>query len=228
MKSRIVDIGPHLKTQSDGCIFVRPQTTKLHGFTMIETTVSIALVSILLIGSLSTFAYTTNTVNRDMDGLRALALAEDLFAEISTLHYTDPVDKTTRLGLDSSETSSTDRTSLDDIDDYHGLSESTLRYRNGTIIPNISGWTRQVTITGVDASTLNTTASVSSTLRQVTITMRKSNGRTYTYHFFVSRDGFRTQNNIAPFVRPVFQTQWQLGNRNYYFGVPLRNMPLAP
>jgi len=224
---KVYGYGYAMKVQFDARIFVRPRTAKLHGFTMIETTVSIALVSILLIGSLNTFAYTTNTINRELDGLRALGLAEDLFSEISTLHYVDPVEATSRLGMDSSETSSTHRTSLDDIDDYNGFSESILRYRDGTIIPNLSGWTRQVTITGIDATTLSTTSVVSAPLRRVTITMQKSQGRTYEYHFFVSRDGFRTQRELASSVRPVFQTQWQLGNRNYYFGVPLRNMPLA-
>jgi type II secretory pathway pseudopilin PulG len=227
LSSRIFRNGYALIMQSEARAFVRPQITKLYGFTMIETTVSIALVSILLIGSLSTFAYTTNTINRDMDGLRALGLAEDLFSEISTLHFVDPVETTTRFGRESTETSTTNRSAWDDLDDYNGLSESTLRYRDGTAIPNLSGWTRQVTVTGINPSTLTNTTNISEPLRLITITLQKSSSRNYTYQFFVSRDGFRTQRELASSVRPVFQTQWQLGNRNYYFGVPLRNMPLA-
>lgn len=195
---------------------------------MMETTVSITLVSVLLIGSLHTLAFSTQSTGRDLDGLRALGLAEQIFSEISTLNYIDPIETTTAFGREATETDAIVRVNWDDVDDYNGLKESTLRYRDGTSIPNTTGWIRQVIVTGIVPSTLATTTSIAAPLRRVSITLEKSGGRTYTFIYLVSRDGFRTPRNLAPTIKPNYETQWQLGNRNYYWGVPLRNMPVAP
>lgn len=191
-----------------------------------ETTVSISLVSILLVGSLQTLTFTTQHSNRDLENLRALGLAEQLLAEIVPLNYIDPIESTTALGREASETSTTNRSAWDDIDDYNGLKESTLRYRDGTAIPNATGWVRSVTVTSLVPSTLATTTSLTSTLRRVTISLERTSGRSYTYQYLVSRDGFRTPQSLASTTQPAFKTQWQIGNRNYYWGIPLRNMPL--
>lgn len=192
---------------------------------MMETTVSISLVSILLVGSLQTLTFTTQHSNRDLENLRALGLAEQLLAEIVPLNYIDPVESTTALGREASETSTTIRSAWDDIDDYNGFKESTLRYRDGTAIPNATGWVRSVTVTSLVPSTLATTTSLNSTLRLVTISLERTGGRSYTYQYLVSRDGFRTPQSLASTTQPAFKTQWQIGNRNYYWGIPLRNMP---
>lgn len=205
---------------------VRTHADKRLAFSMMETVVSITLVSLLIVGSLNSLAFSTTTTARDLDGLRALGLAEQLFSEISALNYIDPVEPTTALGREPTETSTTDRSAWDDVDDYNGLNESTLRYRNGTSIPGISGWSRRVTVTGVVPSTLANSTDLAGPLRQVTIVLEKSGGRTYTYRFFVCRDGFRTPQTLAPTIQPNYETQWQVGNRNFYWGVPLRNMPL--
>ncbi|MBN8602719.1 MAG: hypothetical protein J0M26_16910 [Planctomycetes bacterium] len=204
---------------------VRQKNVRRSAFNMLETVVSITLVSLLLVGSLNTLAFSTATTARDLDGLRALGLAEQLFSEISALNYTDPIETTTTFGREPGETSTTVRTDWDDVDDYNGLKESTLRYRDGTAIPGVTGWSRQVTVTGVVPSTLASSTYITGPLRLVTIIMEKSGGRTYTFRFFVSRDGFRTPPSLAPTIQPNYETQWQLGNRNYYWGVPLRNMP---
>ena len=204
---------------------VRPRHFQRSAFNMMETVVSITLVSLLLVGSLNTLAFSTITTARDLDGLRALGLAEQLFSEISALNYVDPVETTTTFGREPTETSTTVRTDWDDVDDYNGLKESTLRYRDGTVIPSLAGWVRQVTVTGVVPLTLASSTDITGPLRQVTIILEKSGGRTYTYLFFVSRDGFRTPQSLASTIQPNYETQWQLGNRNYYWGVPLRNMP---
>lgn len=204
---------------------VRACTERRLAFSMMETVVSITLVSLLIVGSLNSLAFSTTTTARDLDGLRALGLAEQLFSEISALNYIDPVEPTTALGREPTESSTTDRSNWDDVDDYNGLKESTLRYRDGSAIPDLSGWARQVTVTGIVPSTLATSTDLNGPLRQVSIVLEKSGGRTYTYRFFVSRDGFRTPQNLAPTIQPNYETQWQVGNRNFYWGVPLRNMP---
>ena len=213
---------------------LRPRTDVLvrvrcrRAFSMIETTVSILLVSILLVGSLNTLAFTTATSTRDLDGLKAACYAEQLFAELSGMHFIDPSEPTTTLGREASETNAVVRTNWDDVDDYHGLNEATLKYRDGTTIPNTSGWIRAVSIESLVPSTLSTTTSIAEPLRRITVTLERSGRRTYTFQFLVSRDGFRTPNDLAPTVQPCMETEWQIGTRYYTWGVPLRNLPLAP
>lgn len=212
----------------------RPRTTVLvrvrcrRAFSMMETTVSILLVSILLVGSLNTIAFTTATTSRDLDGLKAACYAEQLFAELSGMHFIDPSEPTTALGREATETDTVVRTNWDDVDDYNGLKETTLKYRDGTTIPNTSGWVRGVSIESLVPSSLSTTTSIAEPLRRITVTLERSGRRTYTFQFLVSRDGFRTPNVLAPTVQPSMETEWQVGSRHYAWGVPLRNLPLAP
>jgi type II secretory pathway pseudopilin PulG len=196
------------------------------GFSMMETTVAISLVSILLVSSLQTLAFTTQHSNRDLENLRALGFAEQLLAEIVPLNYLDPIEPTTALGREPTETSTTNRSAWDDVDDYNGIKESTLRYRDGTTIPNATGWLRGATVTSLVPSTLATTTDLTSPLRRITITLERSGGRSYTFQYLVSRDGFRTPQSLATTTQPAFKSHWQIGNRNYYWGIPLRNMPL--
>lgn len=193
-----------------------------------ETVVSISLVSILLIGSLNTLAFSTNTTARDLDNLRAAGLAEQLFSEMTALNFIDPVEATMTFGREASETNSVVRSDWDDIDDYHGLYETTLRYRDGTGIPDTTGWARRVVVTAIVPSTLVTSTDISNPLRLITITLERNASRTYTFQYFVSRDGFRTPQDLAPTIQPDYETEWQLGNRRFFWGVPLRNMPLSP
>jgi type II secretory pathway pseudopilin PulG len=197
-------------------------------FSMMETVVSISLVSILLIGSLNTLAFSTNTTARDLDNLRAAGLAEQLFSEMTALNYIDPIEATTIFGREASETNNVVRSDWDDIDDYHGLNETTLRYRDGTAMPNTTGWVRRVAVTGVVPSTLAASTDVTRPLRRVTVTLERNSSQTYTFQYFVSRDGFRTPQDLAPTIQPDYETEWQLGSRRFFWGVPLRNMPLAP
>lgn len=208
--------------------FVRMRLVSQRAFSLTETTISIVLVSILLVGSLNTLAFSTKAIHQDLDGLRALGLADELFAEISTLHYVDPDEITTALGREPSETETDERDTWDDVDDYHGLNESILRYRDGTEISNVSNWIRQASVASVNPATFLVSADILLPLRQVTITLQSPGGRIFTYQYYVSRDGFRTPVDLAPYIRPTYETEWQVGSRHYFFGVPLRNMPNAP
>lgn len=205
--------------------FVREARIPARGFSLTETTISIVLVSILLVGSLNTLAFSTKTIHQDLDGLKALGLADELLAEISSLYYVDPEEPTMALGREPGEIEVIQRSDWDDVDDYHGLNESTLRFRDGTEMLNAAGWTRQTAVISVNPVTLVDSLDLSLPLRQVSMKLQSPSGRIFTYHYYISRDGFRTPIELAPYIRPVYESEWQVGHRNYYFGVPLRNMP---
>ncbi len=133
------------------------------GFTLVEAAISIVLVSVLLVAALNTMGAAKlgqcNTLARG----RAHLLAEDLMAEIMRQSYADPesvgfVDLTdpsiipSGLTTDPGESSSS-RADFDDVDDYHGWTATPPEQKDGTTIPNLTGWTRGVGIERLDPAT---------------------------------------------------------------------------
>ncbi len=79
---------------------------------------------------------------------RGRLYAEALMMEILQQAYQDPVEPHT-FGREPDE-SGTTRAANDDVDDYHGWTESPLAAKDGTALPNSANWSRTVTVEWVD------------------------------------------------------------------------------
>jgi MSHA pilin protein MshD len=106
------------------------------------------------------------------------SLASQLMTEILASDYIDTGD-TPVFGLETGETGSS-RALFDDVDDYHGWSESPVEDKDGAAISGLSGWTRAVTVQWVDPSNVATVAGAESGLKRITVTVTDSQGRTTT------------------------------------------------
>src|SRR5436190_19510312 len=87
------------------------------GMTLAEVVISTLIVSVLMLAALSsvgTAAITYRTSAAQADGAD---VAGELLAEILAMPYADPQSPTNAIGLDSGESSATNRTTLDDVDD---------------------------------------------------------------------------------------------------------------
>lgn len=195
---------------------------------MIETTSAITIVSILLVGSLQTVATSLQSRRTLEDGLTADCLAESLFIEMSSLSFVDPNESTTQLGREASETNNTVRSGWDDIDDYHGLNETSVSYRDGTTIPSCAGWRRRVNVLIANPADLaaNTT-DLNLPLRRIVISVTSPSNKLTTYEQLIGRDSLRpTQSQIANNWVSI-DARWNSKSGVFPWSTPLRNSPVV-
>lgn len=147
---------------------------KRKGFTIIEATLSVAIVGILLATSLTTFAGIAKSRRVVAERRIAYALGRQLMTEIQQQYFQDPTGATT-LGPDGAET----RPTYNDVDDYNGFTETPPTNKSGKALSDYTGWTRSVVVNYVDP-TAPTTTVASSTLKQIIVTVTAPGGKKYT------------------------------------------------
>ncbi|HYE62602.1 MAG TPA: hypothetical protein VD997_11460 [Phycisphaerales bacterium] len=140
-------------------------------FTIVEAMVSIVVVALML-GAALTAAGAART-RQEANAARAQAnwLAQSLMAEILAKPYTDP-QGLNLLGLEVNELL-TLRSSLDDVDDYDGLTENPPKNPDGTSIAGYTGWSRTASVANVLATNFATTSLTDTNYKRVTVTVKK-------------------------------------------------------
>jgi hypothetical protein len=171
---------------------------KRAGITLAEVVISTFLVSVLMLaalGSVGTASLTYRSSATQTDGADA---AGDLLAEILAMAYSDPQTPTAAMGLDSGESFGAHRLLLDDVDDYHGYSESTLKSRAGSTIPNYTGWSRNVIVERVSATNPNTVlgnGDADSGLKRIKVVATGPSNKTFTVYALRANSGGLQQNS---------------------------------
>ena len=117
------------------------------GLTLIEVVASTMIVAMLAVATLNGLGAATRSA--DSIGNRAIAagLADELLSEIVQQPYSDP-NGSAVFGRESGESASP-RSAFDDVDDYDAWTASPPQYRDGTTIPNRTGWRQRVVVTRV-------------------------------------------------------------------------------
>jgi prepilin-type N-terminal cleavage/methylation domain-containing protein len=130
--------------------FANQPAAEPRGLTLMESIVSVAIVSVLMVASLNAVGAAQVARQKTSVQARGQLLAHDLLTEILSKAYDDPQGAGI-LGLDLAEILGIDRTTLDDIDDYEGLSDSPPTYADGTPLDGFdASWSRAVKISYVD------------------------------------------------------------------------------
>jgi MSHA pilin protein MshD len=143
--------------------------TPQSGFTMIEAAISAAIVAVMLASAISVAASAGKSQYKTAERATASALADAMLAEISALAYADP-DGSPVFGVEGDEVTD-DRTTYDDVDDYHGLNESAPELRDGTKIAGLTGWDRAVTVAYVTLASPDTTSVADTGLKRISVTI---------------------------------------------------------
>lgn len=120
-------------------------------FWLIEVSVCTVLVGLILVTALKASGAAIRAFARTGDSQKAVLLAEDLMAEIIQQHYLEPIDTPT-FGSEGDEADEEDgpRTLWDDADDYKLWDKTPPQEKDGTVIPNLTGWRRWVEVKHVD------------------------------------------------------------------------------
>jgi Tfp pilus assembly protein PilV len=142
------------------------------GLSLLEVLISTMLIGVCLIAALRAVGMTLSTQTGLSDGAVAEALACDLLTEILARDYQDSTQAAT-LQADLDERPA-DKTSFDDVDDYHLWKESPPQDRQGQAIVGLNGWQRSVTVEFVEATDPTRMASSDTGLKRITVLVMKS------------------------------------------------------
>lgn len=156
---------------------------KHRGFTLVEALIASVVLSVTVL------AVTEAVVTGQMQAYdavyaqRGLSASEQLMERVLALPYNDPGDALT-IGPDDGETSAAD---FDNIDDYHGYSESTgeLTDASGNALPDeFDDFSRSVTITNADVNVSGFSSNVVGL--RIVVTTTDTAGREWSLTRFVA------------------------------------------
>lgn len=157
--------------------FIRHRT---RGFTLVEAAVSTVIVGTMVAAAVSVVGTAARGTSSERAIRQGQTLARAMMAEVLSTAYADP-DGGTAFGLDSGE-SHANRTTLDDVDDFNGLSESWPTDHLGQPIPWAKSWVREVSICNVAPAAPDTPVAdnIRTGLKRVTVKVAGPDGRVST------------------------------------------------
>jgi len=170
------------------------------GFTIIESVMSILIVGAMLVMVINTLGSSVRGRKIRQAQSRAPALASQLMAEILQAHYSD-LTETAVFGREASE-SGANRSSFDDVDDYHNWS-ATPQDKEGTPLAGMDGWTRSVTVQYVQPTDLSSVSATDQGIKRITVTVTDPLGHQNSVSAIRSNVGTADQ---APSVATTFIT----------------------
>lgn len=137
------------------------------GFSLLEVVVATLIVGVMMVAALESLGAYTRGQQHVAEQSRGWLLAQDLMAEVLGRRYEEP-DDAVQFGREGAETLSS-RSNYDDVDDYHGWDASPPQGKEGTVMSNLTGWRRRVTVERLSAADLTTAVTSEEGLRRVTV-----------------------------------------------------------
>ena len=143
------------------------------GFSVIEVAMSSLLVGAVLVASMQVTGQAL-MVQRDRAHMATAAfLAEGMLSEILLLPYMEPGQTSSPIGRGSGELVN-DRSTYDDVDDYHNYTETPPKSLENVVLPGFAGWQRSVVVQWVNPNNLNQTQGSESGVKRVTVQVRRN------------------------------------------------------
>lgn len=149
----------------------RSKTRRRAGVTMIEAVASMLIVAGAMAAALNAVSGARASQIMVGDRGRARLLAETMMDEVLAMDYAEP--GSTTLGPDSGETGSDIRNQYDDIDDFHGWS-NTVRIPDGTPIAGFEAYEMSFAVDWVDPSQPGTVVGSDQGVKRITVTITRN------------------------------------------------------
>lgn len=149
----------------------RPTTCARTALTLAEAIVCLAIVSVMLVASLSSVSAAKVVHRRTADREQAFELARELLNEVLAQSYQEPV-TTPTFGSESGESAGS-RANFDDVDDFTGWVASPPQDRDGTIRGDLAGWTERITVERVRPTAPDTVQSSESGVKRITVEIER-------------------------------------------------------
>lgn len=155
--------------------------------TVVEMVASIVLVGVMLVAAVNTVGASKFGQRKQYDRRQGYALARLLMAEITERLYADPSqmdylrNRIFADGLTASYSLGQEldeffglRSAFDDIDDYNGWTDSPPQLRDGTVMTELSGWARGVTVVFLSAADRKTIVTQDEGVKQITVSVTRN------------------------------------------------------
>ncbi len=161
---------PPIRYRMQESVDARQEPFRRNGFSSLEAVLSTALVGVLMIAALQTAGQSLLRQAATVDHSKSLWLASSLLSEIQSLSYSDPDDDSHVLGPDALESAS-DKTTFDDVDDFHLWVESPPQTLLGETMEMGDAWARQVTVQWVALNNQGdwTTSPIETGVKMITV-----------------------------------------------------------
>ena len=137
---------------------LRPNSSGPRGLSLVETVMSVMIVGGMLAAALNAAGAARIGAHKSGDRAKGALLAQDLMSEILTQPYHDPDQESANLGNDTGEPFAGNRILFDDVDDYNTWDASPPQKQDGTVMSNLAGWRRRVTVAYGNPSDLKAAA----------------------------------------------------------------------
>lgn len=152
---------------------VKKRRSPRRGISLVEVTISTLIVGLMMVSALKSFGHITTGRNESADEVRAKQLCRQMLAEVLATDYEEPVD-TPLFGRETGEAPAS-RTNWDDVDDFHGLSNSPPSDIADWALAGFSAdWRREVTVDFVTPADPSVVSGSDQGLKRITVTVRKN------------------------------------------------------
>ena len=158
------------------------------GLSMIEVVVSTLLVATILVVSLTASGNLLRNHSQQQAGVDGKALAAKLLDEVTALAFEDD-DVAQRVFGREPDEDAADRSTWDDVDDYHGLALSPPTHRDGETIAGYSDWSLAITVTPAEptADGVSLSGDATAPLRHIAVRCTSPAGVVHDAEAYVSR-----------------------------------------
>jgi type II secretory pathway pseudopilin PulG len=140
-------------------------------FTIVEAAVSIIIVSVMLTAVVKTVAAARAGEKLLAERSRGLVLARNLVAEILQRLYVDPAYGLGSFGIGADELTG-NRSLFDDVDDYGGWLASPPQNKDGSAVPQSTGYEESVSVAWVTANNLLQTSGSETGIKKIVVTLK--------------------------------------------------------
>lgn len=161
------------------------------------------LVGTVVVGSLSMMGASVRTQSATNDLIDGPRLADALVAEIMSMPYED-VDGVSGASSGEGDVAGPGRTGFDDVDDYRNWDEPTIQAKDGTTLPNATGWSRTANVWWASKDDGDVVSLFDTGLRRFTVTVTSPDG------IVTERKGLRSRWGIlqqSPTMDKIVVTQ---------------------
>jgi len=156
-------------------IAAAPPRTGANGFTLVEAVIASVIVGVMLVAALNTLGASARARRIQATRSQGPALAGQLMAEILQMPYSDP-DRSPRFGPEGSE-HARPRSRYDDVDDYHNWSACPPQMKDRTVLTDLAGWRREVTVAYADPADPASGVGSDQGLKRITVTVTDPSGK---------------------------------------------------
>ena len=144
------------------------------GFSLVEAVIATLIVGVAFVAVINTVGASRATQIKTAQQGHALLLAQDLMTEILSLPYED--ENPGGLGVEGTENSS-DRSTFDDIDDYHNWLGDPPAAADGVSIAGADGYLREVKVRWVDPASPDTTSGTETGVKRIRVIVKRGSAK---------------------------------------------------